>query len=60
MLYKKMVEAGSSLLNGIDRGSFILGPLIFHIFINDLIMFIEKSDICNCADDHKNLARACR
>ena len=28
----------------------ILGPLIFNIFINDLIIFIEKTDICNFTD----------
>ena len=47
------------ILIGIPQG-FISGLLIFNIFINDLIMFIEK--ICNFADDilYDNLVRACR
>ena len=39
------------ILIGILQGS-ILGPVIFNIFIKDLIMFTEKSDICNFADDN--------
>ena len=30
----------------------ILGPLLFNIFINDLLMFVEKTQICNFADDN--------
>ena len=30
----------------------ILGPLLFNIFINDIFLFIEKSDICKFADDN--------
>ena len=30
----------------------MFGPLRFNIFVNDLIMFIEKTDNCNFMDDN--------
>ena len=30
----------------------LLGPLSFNIFINDIFLVVEKSDICNFADDN--------
>ena len=30
----------------------ILEPLLFNIFINDIFLFIEKSDICKFTDDN--------
>ena len=54
---KQRVKIGSAISPWIDistrtpQGS-ILGFLIFSIFINDLIIFVEKSDIYNFADDN--------
>ena len=30
----------------------ILGPLLIHIFINDLFFSMQKSEVCNFADDN--------
>ena len=29
----------------------ILGPILFNVFINDLLLFIKETDVCNSADD---------
>ena len=41
----------SDIVYGVPQGS-ILGPLLFNIYLSDLFMFCEKSNIANYADDN--------
>ena len=38
------------IIRSVPQGS-ILDPLLFDLTINDLFLFIEKTNICNFADD---------
>ena len=54
---KKKMKISSSysdwydIVGGIPQGS-ILGPLFFDLFVNDLFLFIESTNICNFTDDN--------
>ena len=41
----------NEIKRGVLQGS-ILGPLLFNVFVNDIFMFIEKTEIFNFADDN--------
>ena len=40
------------ILRGDSQGS-ILGPTLFNLFTNDLMFFIQETEVCNFADDTK-------
>ena len=39
------------ITTGVSESS-ILGPLPFNIFINDIFLFVQSSNVCNYADDN--------
>ena len=47
---RSVFSSNLEILRGVLQDS-ILGPILVNIFINDLIFFIQETEVCNFADD---------